>query len=302
MNLFEVIVVDDGSTDDTRTTIREYMQHSKLNLKYVYQEHAGPGVTRNYGITQSSGAIVAFLDDDVILRDDCFEHAIAHFAQPDVAVVEAMVLIEGTSEPLLKYSAVQGFITNCIFYRKRVLEEIGGFDEAFFDSETGLFFRDDLDLGFRLLEAGHRAVQPHDVVVWHPMIYNNLKSCFNHARRYMFDPLLYRKHPKLFRAQLERKQIGFFSFGRPLHYASLGYLSFQWLVVILLLMKLPFAAGLAAIVMLVNYFVIRYKYKGRRALRLWNLTETLAYAMFPWYYGYWFVRGCRKFGGWKSIV
>ena len=60
----EVIVVDDGSTDDTRERLSAYDHR----VQYVYEENAGPAAARNRGAALATGELIAFLDsDDVIL-------------------------------------------------------------------------------------------------------------------------------------------------------------------------------------------------------------------------------------------
>ena len=57
---FEIIVVDDGSTDDTKEQLEAY----GARIRYIAQENAGPGVARNRGILEARGDYVAFLDSD----------------------------------------------------------------------------------------------------------------------------------------------------------------------------------------------------------------------------------------------
>lgn len=56
----EIILVDDGSTDDTSLIASEYKKY----VKYYYQENKGPGAARNFGVNNSNGNYIAFLDSD----------------------------------------------------------------------------------------------------------------------------------------------------------------------------------------------------------------------------------------------
>jgi len=64
----EIIVVDDGSTDDTAGAVKHWAaangEPGTLTLKYIYQENAGPGAARNRGISEISGDFVQYLDSD----------------------------------------------------------------------------------------------------------------------------------------------------------------------------------------------------------------------------------------------
>ncbi len=61
---FEAIVVDDGSTDETRAVIDRYVEQYGDQVKYLYQENAGSAAARNIGIRAARGDLIAFLDSD----------------------------------------------------------------------------------------------------------------------------------------------------------------------------------------------------------------------------------------------
>ena len=61
---FEIVVVDDGSTDDTQSVVRSYGQQ----VRYVYQNNEGRGAARNTGVQDARGDLIAFLDSD----DNCY--------------------------------------------------------------------------------------------------------------------------------------------------------------------------------------------------------------------------------------
>ena len=58
---WELIIIDDGSTDNTRDVVRSYNDN---RIKYFYQENRGRSAARNYGIDISKGDYISFLDDD----------------------------------------------------------------------------------------------------------------------------------------------------------------------------------------------------------------------------------------------
>ncbi len=299
---FEVIVVDDGSTDGTKDFLRN--SSFPFQLRLVEGERSGPPRARNAGLALAQSPIVAFMDDDVTLHQDCLERALKYFVDERVGVVETTLLIEGEDggeRPLQLSAGAQGFVTAAIFFRKEALVRINGFDPDFFDPETGMFFRDDADIGFRVLKAGYKALQPGDVIAWHPVQFPTIERSFAHVKRYMFDPLLYRKHPQMFRRYIERKRIGPFSFTRPMHYSCLMFIAALSCAAGFGIAGLVSAMWLSAGAALLAHLVLRYKFCGRDAWKLWRLKETFAYGMLPFAYLYWFGRGIAKFGGWKSI-
>ncbi len=68
---FELIIVDDGSTDDTYNVIGEYLRHSAV--KYIYQENHGPAAARNRGVGEAKGEFICFLDSDDRFRKEKLE-------------------------------------------------------------------------------------------------------------------------------------------------------------------------------------------------------------------------------------
>ncbi len=73
----EVIVVDDGSTDDTEAVVRSFGER----VKYIRQENAGVCAARNYGVAESSGELIAFLDADDIWEPTKLEKQLARFSE-----------------------------------------------------------------------------------------------------------------------------------------------------------------------------------------------------------------------------
>jgi GT2 family glycosyltransferase len=157
----EVIVVDDGSTDDTASRVADFQGP----LIYHRQANRGMAGARNQGIALAQGDLISFLDDDDLWEPDYLATVVPLFtAEPDVAAVyTGFQSLDGTGgllpqgggrvvPPELLYDAlVDGgfFPACCLTVRKQVLEEIGVLDET-------LKGNDDWDLVLRL--ARHRRV------------------------------------------------------------------------------------------------------------------------------------------------
>lgn len=68
----EIILVDDGSTDDSSSICKKYLNQD-LRFKYIYQENAGLSAARNTGITAASGEYITFVDSDDWLDTSAIE-------------------------------------------------------------------------------------------------------------------------------------------------------------------------------------------------------------------------------------
>ncbi len=157
---FELIIVDDGSTDNTRKIIAGF--ESEGNIKYYYQENRGPANARNNAIKKSKGDYIVVLDSDDMLTPDCISRHLHEFEmQPDTDFVYCDdYLIDENAKPvrvierreypdkniLIRDMFRNGFpvihFKTCI--RRRVFDKIGFFDED-------LLIGEDYDMMRRLI-------------------------------------------------------------------------------------------------------------------------------------------------------
>jgi GT2 family glycosyltransferase len=177
---FEVVVVDDGSTDGTLEMLRGLVL--RYALRIVEQPHRGPAAARNVGVERSQGTLVLFLDDDVVpLPDLIAAHVATHLADPDVVVIGPMspaldwprpAWVRWEEEKLqVQYRALmageyactprQFYTANASLLRARFLAA-KGFDPSFKRAE-------DVELAYRLRDQGARFVfEPRADVVHYP--------------------------------------------------------------------------------------------------------------------------------------
>ncbi len=150
----EILVVDDGSTDETEAALKPWAD----KIAYVRRPRAGVSAARNLGLKLTRGDLVAFLDSDDLWKPEKLSRQVQFFqGHPDAVVVcsEEIWIRRGIFvNPRKKHRKYSGrvfdkFLPLCLLslssalFRRRVFEEIGGFDEDLPACE-------DYDLGLRL--------------------------------------------------------------------------------------------------------------------------------------------------------
>ncbi|MCK5811892.1 MAG: glycosyltransferase [Clostridiales bacterium] len=184
----ELIIVDDGSTDNTATLIKSYKSE---NISYYYQENSGPGAARNLGINYAKGSLIAFIDhDDVWYKDKLFKQITYHRYHPDVSVLftKHNLVFE---DPTKDYSWVQTIehqkrystrVPSSQLLEKSVLNQLGLFNES-------LKLGEDFDFLNRIIES---SLQIHtlDEILYDKLIHdNNISSDIQKNRQFIFKIL-----------------------------------------------------------------------------------------------------------------
>jgi len=204
---FELIVVDDGSTDNTKQILKAYRD----KLHYVYQENQERAVARNKGIALAKGEYVGFLDSDdlwfidklarqVPVLDNAPENVVLTYGYKQV-VDKDLNSVSGYEKKLRRlYKKAEkkkdtylsnlessSIFTSTILIRRKVLLEMGGYDAAIND-------REDYELYLRLLLKGYEfAFISNPPLIQYRLDYEER----NHKRIDKGYLLLYEKHLEL---------------------------------------------------------------------------------------------------------
>jgi GT2 family glycosyltransferase len=198
---YEVIVVNDGSTDGSGDIIERYP------FRTITTHNQGVSAARNEGLRAASGEIIAYIDSDARADPDWLSYLAATFLESDYVGVGGPNLVPPEDGWLAKcvYRAPGGptqvmlddrsaeHIPGCnMAFRKSALEEIDGFDPIFTRAA------DDVDICWRLLERGYRIGFNPSAVVWHhrrPSVRAYWRQQVGYGQS---EAILERKHPNKF--------------------------------------------------------------------------------------------------------
>ena len=154
---FEVVVVDDGSTDGSAAIAQSYP-----DVHYIRQENSGPSVARNVAIEAARGEIIAVADSDDILLPHKLSVQVGYMVEhPDVTATfgrQVWITPPPNAVPDRVWGDLDGVPLQSMVVRKQAVVEIGGYDPALRGPE-------DTDLLIRLREQGHDFVVLPEIVM-----------------------------------------------------------------------------------------------------------------------------------------
>lgn len=156
---FEIIVIDDGSTDDTKIVLKEWVQEGRI--KYIYQKNKGLSSARNTGITHAQGRYLKFLDCDDVLYSKQLELQVEHLKnKPEnvISVTDFELEFEsktkkkvkiwlGNQNQLSRFIEANPCPVHTILISRDLITKMDGFTEE-------LLSQEDTDLWLRILIQG----------------------------------------------------------------------------------------------------------------------------------------------------
>lgn len=175
---YEVLVIDDGSRDDTLAVAAQWEgQHGPAHIRVITKPNGGKATALNAGIAHSKHPLIMCMDADSHLERRTLLSAARHFRDPAVGAVAGNVKVENRGRIVTRLQALeyieglnmprraQGFVAavNIVpgpvgLFRREALEEVGGYD-----TDT---FAEDADLTLKLMAAGWRVEYEDQAIAW----------------------------------------------------------------------------------------------------------------------------------------
>lgn len=165
---YEIIIVDDGSTDGTFWVARHFARKHKL-VRAFTKNNGGKASALNFGASKARGSIIVAIDADSIFLNDTVEQLVLSFHNPQVAAVGGNVKVANRSNPLARQQALE-YITGLTVQRQAfahlgcmqvISGAIGAFRRDVFDAIGG-YSRDtiveDMDITIELVKRGYKVI------------------------------------------------------------------------------------------------------------------------------------------------
>ena len=193
---FEIVIVNDGSTDATGQVIDDLAQQHH-HITAIHQPNRGPAAARNTAVAASHGPWITFLDSDDTMPTDRLANqldAIAPAEQPAIVIGKQTIdVAPGVDPPPTTLLGLRGTDSShhimCMMTRRSTLDAVGGFNEEF---ELG----EDLELLFRMRRLGVNIIVSDEVWTHRRILGDNLSYDVEATQRVLFRAIqANRPHP-----------------------------------------------------------------------------------------------------------
>lgn len=148
---FEVIVVNDGGTDETASIVNTFIARNLISVRYLEKKNEGQGIARNYGVREARGDVIVFIGDDILVEPDFVaRHSAFHAKHPEISA-GLLGFIEWDSRmpktPLYTFMTNGSIILGRYGGHQFAFEKLEGKTEASYD----FFYTSNISLKKKLL-------------------------------------------------------------------------------------------------------------------------------------------------------
>ncbi|HEY3934186.1 MAG TPA: glycosyltransferase family A protein [Gemmatimonadales bacterium] len=177
---FDILVVDNGSTDDTATVVRSFAADSPVPVRYLFESRRGLCHARNRALAEAGADVVGFVDDDCYPQADWLSRIMVEFADERVGYVGGRLLLHDPTDapytvntsttrivrPAGEWHSGDDLPGTGMAVRRRAFRATGGYDPLLGPGGP-LLSGDDIDMHWRLWAAGWTGVYTPDAVTYH---------------------------------------------------------------------------------------------------------------------------------------
>jgi cellulose synthase/poly-beta-1,6-N-acetylglucosamine synthase-like glycosyltransferase len=216
---YEIIVVDGKSKDNTKAIIKKHVQETKSPEIRLFEKEGLVGVGRNEAFSHAKGEIIAITDGDMVVPPDWLDNLVFEFEEgvggvggpndnADTSLITkaiGCIDVQGPSfdvvpirgknpytEPFVSSTNVYTTVCRNSAYKKKVLDEVKGFDERIISS-------DDPELNIKILKKGYKLKYTPKALVKHHHR-SSISGFYKQQRRYAVSQAIVNKiHPELYR-------------------------------------------------------------------------------------------------------
>jgi GT2 family glycosyltransferase len=225
--IHELLVIDDGSTDNTELMVQKVARNAPFPVRYLRQANSGPATARNFGIREAQSPLLLFSDSDIIPEPTLVaEHIDWHKKNPEMTTAVLGYVTwspEIKTTPFMRWYGEDGALFAfrrfrnrreidffCLYtcnlsLKREFLQTSGQFDEEFKSASW-----EDVELGYRLHKAGLRLLYNPRAVAYHHQSFTFDEACrkarSNEAARNLFFS---KEAGRFFLAQRNERMRGF---------------------------------------------------------------------------------------------